>query len=548
MFTNRWYQDEAEYSLFEYFNQGKTGNPVLALPTGTGKSIVIANFLKRVFHLWPNQRVLMLTHVKELIKQNADKLLSVWPTAPLGIYSAGLRSRDLASAIVFGGIQSVYKAIERHVEANEPHFGHRDLVIIDECHLLGPSEDSMYGKAIAELKRINPYLKVIGLTATPYRMKQGLITDGGLFTDICYDITGIEAFNRLIAEGFIAPLIPRRTNAVIDTSNVRLIGGEFNKQQLAKVTNQEELTFNALQESLELGHDRHCVMVFASNIEHCEMIHNNLDSMGVNSVYVHSKIKKAERNERLAAFQRGEVPVVIGHGILTTGFDHPPIDLIIDLAPTASPGRHVQKNGRGTRPYNCNDPQQYIPGFDFVKENCLVLDFAGNTKRLGPINDPIKPRKPGQKEGGDAPVRICEQCGMYNHASVRFCESCGFEFTFETKLFKVAGTDELLRSDEPVVEYYNVSHCAYNLHEKKGKPPSIKVSYYCGLLKFNEWIFLEHGGIPAKRSRDWWRKRHDTNPPPTTYQALQMVKELRVPKRIRVWVNKKHPEILGAEW
>ncbi len=190
--------------------------------------------------------------------------------------------------------------------------------------------------------------------------------------------------------------------------------------------------------------------------------------------------------------------------------------------------------GRGTRP--CEG-----------KENCLVLDFAGNTRRLGPINDPVKPRKPGQG-GGEAPVRICESCGMYNHASVRFCECCGAEFSFKTKLFKSAGTEQLLRSDAPVVEYMQVQKCIYNLHEKEGKPPSIRVSYFCGLRRFNEWICLEHGGIPGKRARDWWRQRHAEEPPPTVYEALQKVSQLRVPARIRVWVNKKFPEILGCEW
>lgn len=256
----------------------------------------------------------------------------------------------------------------------------------------------------------------------------------------------------------------------------------------------------------------------------------------------HSKLSDKENDKRIEAFKAGELTALINNNKLTTGFDHPPIDLIGMLRPTMSPGLWVQMLGRGTRPSPATG-----------KANCLVLDFAGNTKRLGPINDPIKPRKPGQK-GGDAPVRICEACGVYNHASARWCVACATEFTFENKLFKTAGTDELLRSDAPIVEMYDVQYVTYALHEKKDKegkllkPPSIRVTYFCGLLKFEEWVCLEHGGMAGKKARDWWRQHHTEEPPLTTYQALQKQSELRTPKRIRVWVNKPLPEVLGSEY
>lgn len=547
MYVNRWYQDEGEYAIFDYFQSGNTGNPVVAMPTGVGKSIVIANFIRRVFENWPNQRIMMLTHVKELIEQNAEKLMSVWPTAPLGIYSAGLKSRDMILPVVFGGVQSVSKAIKKSIETDDgtpehlKHFGWRDLVIIDECHLLGPNEDTMYQFVINELLKINPHLKVIGLTATPYRLKQGMITDeGGLFTDICYDITGIEAFNRLIAEGYLSPLIPKQTNVEIDTSNVGMNRGDFNNKQLNDAA--DEITYEAVKEMVEQGYDRKSWLVFASGVENAEHVASMLQSFGIPAAASHSKLKAKENDARIKAFKSGELRALVNNNKLTTGFDHPPIDLIAMLRPTMSPGLWVQMLGRGTR-----------PSPDTQKENCLVLDFAGNTRRLGPINDPVKPKKPG-KGGGDAPVRICEVCGVYNHASARECMSCGNEFSFETKIFSTAGTDELLRSNTPIVEYFNVQKCIYNLHEKKNadgiltSPPSIKVSYFCGFQMFNEWVCLEHNGLPAKRARDWWRQRHFEEPPVTTYEALQKVSQLRVPTRIRVWTNKKYPEILSVEW
>lgn len=548
IYVPRWYQDEAEYSIFDYFEKGNSGNPVVAMPTGTGKSVVIANFIRRVFSLWPNQRIMMLTHVKELITQNAEKLMSVWPTAPLGVYSAGLNSRDMIMPILFGGVQSVAPAIEKTLATPDgrpdhlKHFGHRDLLLIDECHLLSDKDGSMYQYIIAELRKINPYLKVIGFTATPYRMKMGLITDNGIFTDICYDITGVESFNRLIAEGFLSPLIAKRTATEIDISNVSLTGSEFNQKQLEKVVDEDSIVFNISREICEASYDRRCLLVFATGIDNTEHFANVLQSMGQEAYAVHSKLKSTVNDERIAAYKAGDIRCIVSGQKLTTGFDNPMIDYIADVNPTLSPGKHVQKYGRGTRPSPATG-----------KLNCLVGDFAGNVRRLGPINDPRIPNRPG-KGGGDAPVRICDQCGVYNHASARYCINCGFEFSFETKLFATAGNIEPLRSDAPIVEYFNVTKVLYNLHEKRDannvllKPPMIKVSYFCGLQMFNEFVMLEHTGLAAKRSRDWWRQRHREEPPPTTYEALRRVSELRTPTRIRVWVNKKYPEVLNAEW
>jgi len=536
MITPRYYQSEAELAAVEYYQSGGTGNTVLCLPTGTGKSLIIAFFIMNILKRWSGVRFMMLTHVKELIKQNADQLTSIWPTAPLGIYSAGLKSRDSSLPVIYGGIQSVANEIKRKAEKGLPHFGHRDIIIIDECHLLGPSDDTKYAFTLSELKKINPKLRVIGLTATPYRLKQGMLTDeGGIFDEIVYNACTVEGFNRLIKEGFLAPLIPLRQSMMIDTSNVGMRNGEFISKQLQEASDKDEITYEAVKSAVAQGYNRKSWLVFASGIEHAEHIDAMLDSFGVSSAVCHSKLKAEENDKRIEAFKRGEIQALVNNMKLTTGFDHPDIDLIVDLAPTMSPGLHVQKYGRGTRP---------CPG----KENCLVLDFAGNTKRLGPINDPVLPRKPGKGGGGEAPIRICEACGMYNHASARVCELCGAEFSFETKLLAQAGTEEVIRTDTPVIERFEVEKVIYNRHTKIGKPPSIQVSYFCGMQRFREWVGLQHPGYAGRKARSWWSERHESEPPVTTDEALQMVSQLRKPSHIRVQTNTKYPEILGTEW
>ena len=554
MIQERWFQSEAEFAFFDYFSKPNAGNPITAMPTGTGKSVVIARIIRTMFQNWPYVRIMMLTHDKRLIEQNAERLVSFWPTAPVGVYSAGLKSRDTISPILFGGLQSVRGAIEKDPNA----FGWRDLILIDECHLLSPDDTTGYQRIINTLKLQNPNLKVAGFSATPFRMKQGMLTDeGGLFTDICYDLTSFDAFNRLVVEGYIAPLVPKRTSSEINLTNVKRAGGEFNLGQLQTAT--DEVTEAAVKETIYYGQDRRCWLLFAAGVDNAELTANLMQSFGVECYAVHSKLPEKVNDERIKAHKAGELRAIVNNGMLTTGYDNPPIDLIGMLRATLSVGLWVQMLGRGTRPFDWNKltPKQQAELWRFegyVKSNGLVLDFARNTPRLGPINDPRIPRKPG-KGGGDAPVRICEQCGVYNHASARQCCCCGVEFKFDIKIFKSAGNDDLMRSSQSEIKRLPVAKVIYNLHEKKNEagellsPPSIRVSYFAGVKRYDEWVCLEHPGLPGKRARDWWKQRHASDPPPTTFQALQHVSELRQPKFIRVQISKGvYPEILGAEW
>lgn len=557
MITDRSYQTEAVQSLWNYFSSN-TGNPIIAMPTGTGKSIVIARFLQSVFAAFPHQKVLILTHVKELIQQNYHKLEMVWEMCPAGVYSAGLNSRDTRNPIIFAGIASVAK---RFAE-----FGHVDLVIIDEAHLVSPTEATMYRTFLAGLELRNKHLKVIGLTATPWRLGHGKLTDTvvnnkgeevePLFTDFCFDITGIEAFNRLIAEGFLIPLIPKRTKTVLDVDGVHMRGGEFIEKELQTAVDKDELTHAALQEAVELGANRKKWLIFASGVNHADHIGEMLSTLGIPTGVVHSK--REGRDRTIADFKAGRLQAVVNNNVLTTGFDDPEIDMIVCLRPTASAVLWVQMLGRGTRPL-------YAPGHDLndingrlaaiqesSKHNCLVLDYAANTKRLGPINDPVVPRKRGQG-GGTAPVKCCEACNTYVHASLRWCptvldsgEVCNHEFKFETKLRQGASSDELVKGDIPIVEVFKVDQVSVASHNKVGAPPMMKVSYYCGYQKFDEYVCPEHQNFAQRKARQWWKLRTNAPLPETTKEALEQVSSLPAPTHIRVWINKKYPELLAT--
>lgn len=533
IYSDRWYQHEAVDAIWNYFADGNNGNPVVAMPTASGKTHVISNFMKRALYQFPMTRFGVVTHVKELIEQNADKFSKAWPHAPFGIHSAGLGARDHMQPIIFGGVQSMVK--------NPGLFGHRDIMFIDECHLVNPNEESNYQTLIKEWRKINPYMKVIGLSATLFRQGIGYITDdheGRIFHDICYNLCTMEGFARLIAEGFLSPLIPKRTNIEIDTSQLSLgANGDFNQKQLAEAANRERITYAALTEAIPYGQNRRSWLVFASGIEHCENISNMLNSFGISSTFVHSKMKDpSERDKRIQAHKDGKVRCLVGNNIFTTGYDHPPLDFIIDLQPTMSVPKHVQKYGRGMR----ISPATY-------KENCLILDFGGNTRRCGPINDPFIPRRKGQG-GGDVPIKICDNCGTYNHISARFCDGCGEPFEFETKIIRKASEEEILKSDLPVVEVFNVESVNYwKQVSRKSGFNLLMATYWSGLQRFTDVVSVENP--KAKHFYyEWWRQRSAEEPPTTVDECLRHTSQFRIPARIHVWMNKNPQVITRVEW
>lgn len=541
----RWYQEEAINAIYHYF-LAHDGNPVIGLPTGSGKTHIPNVFMQRVIQQWPNQRFMLLSHVKELIEQAYINILKVWPNAPVGIYSAGIGRKDFVLPIIFAGIQSVVK--------NPMKFGHRDIIFIDEVHMVNQDENSMYRNFLAIMKLINPKVKFIGLSATLYRMGQGLIIDDGLFTDIIYDMTNMDGFNRLIAEGFLLPLIPLRTKIKLNTEGVGIANGDYILSQLEKKVDVAEITYEALKEAIENSKGRKSWLIFSSGIDHSNHIADMLAMFGIDCASVHSKQSKEFNDRAIKAFKNGELQALSSYSKLTTGFDHPGIDLIIDLRPTMSIPLHVQKYGRGTRPV-------YAEGFDLntiegrlaaikagPKQNCLALDYGKNTIRLGFINDPIIPNKKGEGTG-EIPVKICEACGVFNHIKNKTCTNCGKEFSFEIKITKTAAFGgELIKSDLPVIERFDVVNVTYKEHVKNGKAPSIQVNYNCGIRIFKEFVFPQLTGLPRHKFHEWWRQRHATVPPATTEDALKMISELKKPRFVSVWVNKTYPSVESVEF
>lgn len=374
----RWYQEQAVKSLFNYFYKSD-GNPIIVLPTGSGKSLVIAEIIKRMNENWPSERIMMCTHQKELIKQNYDELLRYYPEADAGIYSAGLNKKQTDHKVIFCGVQSAYK--------KAMHLGEFALMLVDECHLINSNDTGIYRKFIADLQKINPAMKVVGLSATPYRTKTGIITEGddAIFTDICFEV-GVA---QLIQEGFLCPIISKNSVNRPDTSKLHIRAGEFIDKEMQDIFDVDAVVTGAVNEIAALAHDRKKIMVFCAGIEHAEHVTKELNAIGIKAECTHSKKSKTENDQIIDNFRHGRIRAIVNVDCLTTGFNVKDVDCIAMLRSTMSPGLYYQV---------CVDEQtEILTDRGFLKHNelnkndlCYALNLENNSIEKTKIQQIIK--------------------------------------------------------------------------------------------------------------------------------------------------------------
>nr|WP_113868555.1 DEAD/DEAH box helicase [Brenneria salicis]NMN91296.1 DNA repair protein RadD [Brenneria salicis ATCC 15712 = DSM 30166]RBP59475.1 DNA repair protein RadD [Brenneria salicis ATCC 15712 = DSM 30166]RLM29717.1 ATP-dependent helicase [Brenneria salicis ATCC 15712 = DSM 30166] len=389
-FTLRPYQREAVAATLAYFRR-HSQPALIVLPTGAGKSLVIAELARLA-----RGRVLVLAHVKELVAQNYAKYRAWGLEAD--IFAAGLQQRQSQGKVVFGSVQSV----ARNLHQFEQSFS---LLIIDECHRISDDDDSQYQQIIQHLQQTNPQLRLLGLTATPYRLGKGWIyqyhyhgmirgDEHCLFRDCIYELP----LRYMIEHGFLVP--PQRLDMpVVQYDFSKLVArnnGLFSENDLNhELKRQQRVTPHIIRQIIDYAQTRSGVMIFAATVEHAREIHSLLPD--AQTALVSAVTPAAERDALIAAFKRQQLRYLVNVAVLTTGFDAPHVDLIAILRPTESVSLYQQIVGRGLR---------LFPG----KTDCLILDYAGNP------HDLYTPEVGNSKPHADSqPVQIfCPQCGFAN--------------------------------------------------------------------------------------------------------------------------------------
>ena len=470
------YQERAISQVFDWVATNN-GNPCLEIPTGGGKTLVIAEVCKRALSGYPGTRILILSHVKELLAQARDTLVKVWPNAPVGVYSAGLNQRTFGQPITIAGIQSLRKKF--HL------LGEVHIVIVDEAHLIGHRAQGLYRELVDYLTARNPKLRVIGLTATPYRLGHGLITDKpAIFSDILRP-TSIE---ELIFKGYLSPLRSKLTGAQYDVSAVHKRGGDYVESELTRAIDTEDQNYEVAKEIVARAGGRQSWLVFCTGVSHALHMRDNLRGLGVNSEILTGEMTSAQRDDAIRRFKAGEITCLTNVGVLTTGFDFPGIDLIAMCRPTLSPGLYSQIAGRGLR---------IAPG----KKDCLFLDFAGVVATHGPITAIQTPDLKGEGKG-EPPIKICDNCHELVHMSARKCPACGEPFGDSEPAALALHDDDVM---EVEIHDMDVAGWEWSKHVSRNSGKEmLKVAFYGDALDeptLYEYLCIRHDGYAFEKAK-----------------------------------------------
>lgn len=391
MYKLRPYQQQAVDSTLKYFRK-KRLPAVIVLPTGAGKSLVIAELAKIA-----KGRVLVLAHVKELVEQNHLKYESYGLKA--GIYSAGLNQKDSRQKVIFGSIQSVANAEDRF-------FADFTLLVIDECHRVGLEPDSQYAQVIKRLKLNNQNICILGLTATPYRLGLGWIYNyshrGELktqelrfFKHCLYELP----LEYMIKNRYLTP--PVKVDIPVtsyDFSELTEGGKSYTMAQLEEALKQQRrLTPLIIKNIVHIteSYQRQGVMIFSSTVKHAEEVMANLPQGQARLIL--GETEASERDQIIEAFKNREFTYLVNVSVLTTGFDAVHVDVIAILRPTESVSLYQQIIGRGLR-------------LDTGKKDCLVLDYTGMGHNI------YSPEIGDKKSAPESvPVEVaCPECGFVN--------------------------------------------------------------------------------------------------------------------------------------
>lgn len=513
------YQQEAVDAVFAYWDRApstteKPASPLIVMPTGSGKSPTLGELTRRLVQDY-GARVVIATHRAELITQDAKAVRSIWPQAPIGVYSAGLGARDV-DVITICGVQSIVRRPEV--------LGARDVMIIDEAHLISPDDGTSYQRVIGHLRQINPDMRCVGFTATPYRLGQGYLTEGddALFTSIAYSVD----VKRLIRDGWLSPVVTGYATAQIDLSEVGVRMGEFAAKDLEMACDVDSINGKVADDvASALSSGRTSAMIFGTSVAHAKRLRNEVQMRGLSCEVITGETERGQRDEIIGRFKARELSVLSSCDVLTTGFDAPVVDVLALVRPTMSPSLYVQMVGRGMR---------LADG----KRDCLLLDYGGNIARHGPIDD-VRVKPKGGKGDGKAPTKICPTCAATCAASSRQCDHCGYEWPApERKANDKASNLPALSVSvsvpvkvEAPITHHDIGEVRWALHRKMGDdvaPPTLRIDYYPpdpfgdGLMRkvASEWVCLSHepGGFAWRKAQKWWAEH-------TTARQVESVEE-----------------------
>jgi DNA repair protein RadD len=396
----------------------------------------------------------------------------------------------------------------------------------------------MYRTFLSKLAELCKF-RIVGMTATPFRGNQVWLTDGDdpLFTGIASRVSMRE----LLDAKFIAPLVPptERIETRIDASHVGISNGDYKVGELSREV--EKYLAKVAVEATRIALERKKWIAFTPSVANAESLSDKLNALGIVSAVVCGETPKQEREDLIRQFKNHQIHCLVTVLALSVGFDVPDVDCIVWCRPTKSPVLYVQGMGRGTR---------IADG----KDDCLVLDFTDTVERLGPV-DTIQGRAKKRSGPQEAPYSICPDCGERNAPAALVCVHCGGQIREEEvkPMDAKVSYAALLSSQAAMAElvWHDISRVDYKLHRKEGKPDSMRVDYYGGLLRVaSEWVCFNHVGYARQKAMNWWMRRENKSMPSNTQDALEWLEfyDIEEPARIATRKNGKYTEVKDYEF
>jgi DNA repair protein RadD len=499
----RTYQTEAVSAAMNVLAAGR--HPFLSLPTGSGKSLVIAELVRRL--LLEGKRVLIPTHVQELVEGNAAEFERLTGIAP-GVLCAGLARADKDRDVLFASVQSLYSP------AKKGELSAFDVIIVDEGHMV--ADKTREAKFYPAVFKAFPDALRVGLSATPYRLTGEVYGEKAYFSELAYEVGVLE----LVEAGFLAPLVGVNTALRLNRAELKTVAGEF-EMKAVELQEDREWLVKVVESVLRLAPQRAHIAVFCPGVDTAKLAAELFRESGVRAGFVVGDTD--DRDGLLGAWKSGEIRVMCSVNVLTTGFNFPALDCIVCLRPTQSKGLWVQMLGRGTR---------VCAG----KANCLVLDYAGNLLAHGGIAAGLETAYDESPVPGGTPMKVTSAPRPELVAGLKRVQQVSELTALDPMFAGAAGADALVR---------DVSYVCIPSTKIRGKR-LLMVSYECErkgvLFSAKQFVCNEYEGYALLQAAGWFARRGCLDFPRTAERARLMCYGLPTPRRVQVrrvgkWLN-----------
>jgi len=506
---------------------------LISAATGCGKTIIFCELIKRLLSKW-TIRICIVAHRRELIFQAGDKLKNIWAEAPIGYACASFDAKkDLNQPITIGSIQTLIGLTNETAPF--------DLIIIDEAHHVPELEatKSQYIRWIDIMRQYNPKVRVLGFTATPFRLGHGYCHGDKCKpgnTNFFFKLHHRISIKQLQSKGYLCPYRAKHA-ADIELKNIKKSAGEYNLLDLSNEMSKPIHIGSAISAVKDYAHGRTHILVFGCTIDHAEKLHEAFQESGEISGVVHSQLSLQDRDMTLELFRTGKIRVLINVMVMSEGVDFPEIDCVLMCRPTLSPSLYVQQIGRGLR---------ILPD----KNDVLILDLSGNCLEHGDPDNPkvIVPNPQKKEDDKIKDFKECPDCREVLPLNMRQCPICGYIWqtntVIENSRYKFKDIDFDKKEKSKYILYVTFSSME-RFTSKKGNLMS-KISIMGDFdkdslqdkISVNHFFMFDLDAHPyaLKRSRSDWVLICKTRPPESTDEAINRRNEFlfAMPSQIEI--------------